>query len=249
MKPFNVYIVNLERDKERRLYMDKLLTKHEFPPYTFFQAVYGKQLSQAYIDNIYDECTTYKRYGRKLNRGEIGCTLSHYECYKKILEQDDFALILEDDISIIRNVDIIYSLDVFLKTKTPIVLFLSGDYWFYRRKRINGNYKIASVYDAVGTYAYFINKAAAKLILEKNKKVACAADNWSLYRRQGVKLMAVYPYLIDANIESFRSTINQTCFGECRENMPINMKLIAYWNALVKKIILNCGGFVSKIRQ
>lgn len=249
MKPFNIYIVNLDRDKERRQYMDKLLSKYEFPPYTFIQAVYGKQLSQAYIDSVYDEDTAYKRYGRKLNRGEIGCALSHYECYKKILEQDDFALILEDDISIIRNIDIIYSLDMFLKTKTPIVLFLSGDYWFYRRRNINENYKIASVFDAVGTYAYFINKAAAKLILEKNKKVSCAADDWSLYRRQGVKLMAVYPYLIDANIESLGSTINQTCFGECRENMSINMKLIAYWKAFVKKIILLFGGFVSKIRK
>lgn len=248
-KTFKTYVINLEHDTIRRSYMDDLLLNLDFPKHIFVPAVYGKMLEQEELSNVFDEKMAYNRYGRYLNRGEIGCTLSHYKCYERIVEEDDYALILEDDISIINDIEIIYQLETYLKTETPIVLFLSGDYWFYKHKKINECYKIASVYDAVGTYAYFINKAAAKLILEKNKIVSCAADNWSLYRQQGVKLRAIYPYLIDANIESFESTINQAYFGECRKNMSMNMKIISYWNALVKKIILHCGGFVSKIRQ
>ena len=48
---------------------------------------------------------------------------------------------------------------------------------------------------------------------------------------------------------TFSSTIEQKYFGGCRRKMPLKMRLNAYWNALVKKLILRFGGFVSKIRR
>lgn len=48
---------------------------------------------------------SYKRYGKKLNSGEIGCTLSHFKCYQQLLSSpNNFTLILEDDITIIRDI-------------------------------------------------------------------------------------------------------------------------------------------------
>lgn len=244
------YVINLKRATDRKRYMEHLLSSYDFLDVTFVEAVDGLSLSENDLVLKFDESLAYQRYGRKLNKGEIGCTLSHYKCYQKLLKSNDsYALILEDDISVIGDIGAISMLDPILKKNVPVIVFLSGDYWFYKKRKFYANLEIASVYDAVGTYAYFINKAAAKLILRKNNRASNVADDWALYRRQGVNLFAVYPYLVDANIESFESTINQTCFGENRKNMPWKFILKAYWNALVKKILLKRGKFVSKIRK
>ena len=244
------YVINLEKERERKMYMENLLKPYTFLNVEFINAVNGNELSEEEISNVFDEDLAYKRYGRKLNRGEIGCTLSHYKCYKKLLDSTNhFALILEDDITIIRDLYYIKEIYKYMDTSEPCVLFLSADYWWKVNIDKSNSFSIRSVFDACGTYAYLINKAAAKFILDKNKKASCVADNWSLYRYQGLKLKAIFPYMIDANIESFESTINQSYFGENRKNMPFVFRLKAYWNALIKKILLKQGKFVSKIRE
>lgn len=244
------YVINLKKAKDRKDYMTKILSCYDFILPEYVEAVDGNLLSDDELFKKFDDVLSYKRYGRDLNRGEIGCTFSHFKCYQHLLESgEEYALILEDDITILRSLEILPKLISILITDEPIVLLLSGDYWYYKSTKINETYKIVSVYDAVGSYAYLINKPAAKLLLTENIKISNVADNWSLYKRQGLRVKAIYPYLIDANIESFDSTINQLYFGECRENMPLDTKLQAFYMAFMKKIIFAFGGFVSKIRK
>lgn len=247
----DIYVINLLKETERKAYMQSLLSSfQEDNNIQYIEAVEGRKLTDEECNRVFDKVTTRKRYGRELNPGEIGCTLSHFKCYKKLLEsKENYVLILEDDITILRDLSYIHRLVSYVDTQRPTILFLSGDYWFYKSKQIDDEYSICSVYDSVGSYAYFINKKAAELILKKNRRASSTADNWSLYRHQGVCLKAVRPYIVDANIESFESTINQTYFGENRRNMPWSMKIEAYKTSFIKKIILKSGGFVSKIRK
>lgn len=251
MEKITTYIINLEEAKDRRQYMEHLLTDvSDILSVTFLQATDGKEMNQQEIAERFDQSLSSKRYGRMLSSGEIGCTLSHYKCYQKMVDSGtSFALILEDDITLIRNIKEILPLIPYVDCAEPTIVFLSGDYWFYKSRKIDENNQIASVYDAVGSYAYLINIAAAKKIMQKNKKPSCVADNWSLYRRQGVRLRAVLPYMIDANIEPFASSINQAYFGEKRENMPWYFRLSSYWLSFWKKVLLKRGMFVSKIRR
>ena len=185
-----------------------------------------------------------------MNPGEIGCTISHFNCYKKICEDNLlYALVLEDDITIIRDISKITDIAAKLPENQPWVLFLSADYWFTSKRRFDSDIDIAKIYDAVGAYAYIINKKGAELILSENTRPSIVADNWSVYRRQGLKLYAIYPYLVDANIGPFESTIKQSFFGEVRKNMPFDMLYHAYVLAAVKKVLLKTGHFVSKIRK
>lgn len=207
-------------------------------------------MSHEEIEELFDIPTAFKRYGRNMNAGEIGCTLSHFKFYGKLLNSDEpYALVLEDDITVMRDFSVIDRMAQSLPADRPWVLFLSADYWFTRRSKFDEEYSLAKVYDAVGTYAYIINRSGAELLLSKNKKPSNVADNWSLYRRQGLQLYAVYPYLIDANIESFESSIEQQCFGEVRKNMPFSMLCHAYTLSAVKKVLVKTGHFVSKIRK
>lgn len=244
------YIVNLEKDTIRREYVTELLRPYEWMDCTFVKAVYGKSLTPEELEDIFDLTMAYKRYGRTLNSGEIGCTASHDLIYRQLCEShDEWALVLEDDITILRELPNLDKIAETLSVDVPSVVFLSGDYWYTSLKSLDETLKLACVYDAVGTYAYLINRAAAELITKKNKRPSYVADNWSLFRRQGVRLFALYPYLIDANIEDLGSSIEQTYFGEVRKNMPLLFRIKSYTLSLKKKWLLRKGYFVSKIRK
>lgn len=251
MNPINVYVINLKKDVERKIYMKKILSSFRNCSIKFVEAVYGKELSDIQIDESFDRKLSYNRYGRKINLGEIGCTLSHMKCYEELTGSEyNYALILEDDITPLRDInDIELFIDYVNNISFPLILFLSADYWYYKKKHISGDYSVASVFDAVGSYAYLINKKAAQLILRKNRKSSHVADNWSLFRQQGIKLKAVYPYIVDANIEEFESSIEQSYFGEIRRNMTFYAVVNSLINGLVKKFLLSRHMFVSKIRK
>lgn len=251
MEKITTFIINLEEAKDRKEYMKNILvTMSDMFAYSFVSAVDGRRMTEQEIGGRFDTALAYKRYGRPLSGGEVGCTLSHYQCYEKIAKlPQNYALVLEDDITILGDMKEIENLIPYIDREEPAIIFLSGDYWYYRTRKISEHLQLASVYDAVGSYAYLINSAAAKRILEKNELPACVADNWSLYRRQGIRLYAVYPYMVDANIESFSSSINQAYFGEIRHNMPWKYRIDSYRLSLVKRILLQAGKFVSKIRK
>jgi glycosyl transferase family 25 len=66
--------------------------------YQRISAVYGKDLHDIDIAKVYDPQTNLQKYDKELNLGEIGCYLSHVQCWQMIIEQQlDYALILEDD--------------------------------------------------------------------------------------------------------------------------------------------------------
>ncbi len=244
------YTINLPKDIERKAYITNILYKYPLLKNEFVDAVYGKDLTEDERDRAFDTRTSYKRYGRNLNPGEIGCTLSHFKCYHKLLRSDNpYVLILEDDVTVINELSEIDNIAQSLPENEPWVLLLSADYWFTKRRQFGNDLSIAHVYDAVGTYAYIINRKGAELLINKNARPSNVADHWSLYRRQGLKLRALYPYLIDANIESFGTSINQECFGEVRKNMTLDMLYHAYVLSAIKKVLLKSGHFVSKIRK
>ena len=61
----------------------------------FINAIYGKDLSQDQVDNVYDEALSKKEFGRSLSRGELGCALSHISIYQKMIDEDiEIAIVL-----------------------------------------------------------------------------------------------------------------------------------------------------------
>ena len=147
----STFIVNLERTPERKVYMEQLLSQYDFLDISFIKAVDGKDLSEQEIATRFDKRLAYKRYGRELNVGEMGCTLSHYKCYKKIVEkQEKYVFILEDDVTLMHDLSAIKDLLPYIDTNIPTILFLSADYWYYKTKKINETSFLMSVFDAVG---------------------------------------------------------------------------------------------------
>lgn len=249
MNRIQTYIINLEKSVVRKEYMNDLLRAYSFLDIHYVKGVEGKKLSESEISERFDKDRCLKRYGRALSLGEIGCTLSHRECYEKLLSTSfGYALILEDDIHPMRDLSELLQVDIdnILDNSKPTILFLSGDYWYLNHER---QQSVVSVFSAVGSYAYFINRAAAKCILSI-KRPYYTADDWMVYKTLGVRLKAVRPYLIDANVDMdlLGSDVLQDQWGINRKLMSCKNVLESYTTALMKRVLSGIGHFESKIR-
>lgn len=96
-----VYMINLKRRPERRIKME--LTMNELGlDFEYFEAFDGKTLTDEVL--IEKGITLLPEYSdpyhkRRMTMGEIGCFLSHYTIWQKMVELDQQeVLVLEDDI-------------------------------------------------------------------------------------------------------------------------------------------------------
>ncbi len=94
-----ILVINLEHAKEKKYKMETILSSIS-SNYEFFNGINGKQLkSNEYSVNLdwYNPCDN-----THMTLGEIGCALSHYNIWKKIIDENiETAIILEDDIEIV----------------------------------------------------------------------------------------------------------------------------------------------------
>ena len=224
--------------------MQELLSNYVFLDIEFVKAIDGRLMTEEERREYFDYARSKDMYGRTLNEGEVGCALSHRKVYEKVLEGNEpYALVLEDDIAIQRDLNVLdlKGVDNILNNSKPRVLMLSGDYCFYRKRPF-----IKTVF-ALGAYAYIINKAAAHLILEKTK-ACCVADDWVYYRRKGLRLFAVYPYMIDANLdmELLSSDVKQDTWGINRSQMSFRENVFRAFTGIKLKIFKRLNHFEYK---
>ena len=133
--------------------------------------------------------------------------------------------------------------DKVLAVREPRVLMLSGDYWFYKKK------SIARLFTATGAYAYIINRAAAQIIMDIEPP-CCLADDWTYYKRKGLKLYAVNPYLVDANMKMdlLSSDVMQDSWTIDRSRMSKKEVVVGYAVGLLKRLFKAFHHFESKVR-
>lgn len=96
----NVFVINLERRKDRLKFVNNQLQKNNIK-YTRFNAFDGKKLHQ-YKNEI--DLYINKNSEIMKNNGQIGCSLSHLILWEKVVEKKmKHALIFEDDVIILDN--------------------------------------------------------------------------------------------------------------------------------------------------
>lgn len=100
------YVINLRTADKRRESVKKQLEKEENIEYEFIPAINGNALSDTERAELFDITKAQYWYGRDIRAGEIGCTLSHQLCYRKLLETagGGNVIIFEDDIYILSSI-------------------------------------------------------------------------------------------------------------------------------------------------
>ncbi len=93
-----IFVVSLERETERRDFMRSQLASLSLD-FQIFDAVDGSRLDEGdYRDRWQGDWWKVMR-GRELSPGEIGCFLSHYALWKRMVATgEEHAVIMEDDV-------------------------------------------------------------------------------------------------------------------------------------------------------
>ena len=243
------YVINLKSSTDRKQYMEKLLAPYNnFFDVHFVEAVDGRQLSDKELDEIWNQKATYRNYGRYMKGGEIGVSLSNKKCYEEMIKNDDdMALIFEDDVAFREGIDlrkVLSSLENILRTQKPTVVLLSGSYWFTKTENIPGvNYQLASIFEAMGAMSYLLNQAAARKMLAIEKKYL--ADDWYNWKRNGVKIYALHPH-IAGDMDLFASVVAGGYEGWKRNNLSFANQIRAYYRAVIRRVLGRIGNWEKR---
>lgn len=193
------FLINLKESEKRRKRALKELSRYPFMEIELVEAVDGKKLTAEEADNLFDRERFTSKYNHEPLPGEIGCTLSHLECYRRLLQSDnEFALILEDDVEFLdpENVESIFKtvVDLFLSKRAYLVTFTRHLIYYTRKQLVIGEYILYRLWSAEGTCAYLINRKGAQEILSFGKPFI-VADDFEYMIRQGVFIQGIYPPL------------------------------------------------------
>jgi len=102
---YKSFLINLDKSTKRLESSKKKLDQLGIE-FDRVSAIHGTDLSKEDINKVYTSQGLYNHH-KELNRGEIGCYLSHRNVWQEIVSNNlDFALIFEDDFDIdINSID------------------------------------------------------------------------------------------------------------------------------------------------
>ncbi len=203
-----IFVINLEKDIDRKQSIQEQLQNADLEA-EFITAVYRKKLTDEQLQDI---CPDFNKI--TLTLGEVGCSMSHLSIYKKMIDDNiPISLVLEDDAKLDHSLPrVLQALESVGISKEPIVFLLNkpNEYFKFFQKSLVDEYKIVNVIDAALTHGYVINQAAAKKLYHFLTPVRFVADEWKLFREQGViKLKAVFPPVIHTSVQSLSSSIGE----------------------------------------
>jgi GR25 family glycosyltransferase involved in LPS biosynthesis len=199
---FEIKVVNLERRPDRKEQTILKFKEQGIIDYKFIEAVDGQKLDVS-VDII--ELFKGNDYGSR--KGFIGCALTHYNLWKKLLDStDEYYFIMEDDVQMDPKFsEMIKSIDY---SKYDI-LFLGYSMFSSVREKVEVNNEFSigrlSMGQYIGgTFTYSINRVGAKKMLNYIEK-------------NGIKHGIDYLFKIIPELECHESK-PQLCFSEWNEN-------------------------------
>jgi glycosyl transferase family 25 len=136
-------------------------------------------------------------HGRQWAPRELGCYLSHLECLKKFIDSDaEFALILEDDVTITRDVVKLIELAMSFRSDWNMLRLSTVNHgkWWSVRDLENGSSLAVCLTREKGAGGYLVDRKAATQMIKHLLPMRLAWDiafdlEWLL----GFKTLGIYP--------------------------------------------------------
>ncbi len=230
---FPVFVINLERASARREHMAKLVAELGLDV-EFVAAVDGAALTDA--DRApHDRARARVVYGAELTDPEMGCYLSHYRLWERMVREDmDCALILEDDIDASANLSEIvrqlidlpwgaWSVVRLQSSKHSIVTPTTAASFGRKVADVAGGglYRLES--NVLGSGGYLIRKSAAEKMVAYGARMSMPLDHTlDRFWENGIVPFVVRPFPI------WQIADVPTLIGERGRNSETREPLAAY---------------------
>ncbi len=220
------FVINLERDIPKRIRMEAQLKEYPELHVEFIKGVEGSTLSEAEKAAV---STTHFRTQIQFTPAALGCSLSHISIYRKIEKRSiPYALILEDDAILSKQIDVIKDLVPLLQTDCPIVILLTPCFRYKKQQyqTMGNDIKLCfKVRDAMMTSGYLINNSAATLLVKRLIPVNYLADEWGTFRKMGVNLYGIVPHVI--SFPNNLGTIGNAFKDKIKRNPLLFLRILA----------------------
>ena len=217
------FLISLDKDVQRR---ELFFAQPDSAGFEVFSAINTMQQEWSQLAQQFDLAKFEQHYGRKVTKGEIGCTLSHLNIYQKIVDdeqisENDYALVCEDDA--LFNEKFQQNLTALLQQNCQLDLLLIGQskildfddveleinypttFSLLCHSVPNSIFKYAYPYKSyfAGTVAYLIKKSAARKLLQAVQHSHLPfwlADDFLLFEMQfAVQNNVVRPLMVIEN--------------------------------------------------
>jgi hypothetical protein len=198
-------------------------------PYQFTEGVVPA-LSEFDSGNLHSRYLSRLICQRELKLGEVGCALAHINAARNFLKSNaEYGIVFEDDAEILQKFDLTI-LDKSLNSIKPSILILGwipgyaiaedSENWF------EGDF-FKLVTPTTCTFGYALNKPAAELIVNGNRKVLDVAD-WPTNLFNRCRFLIVNTPWVDASDDPSDSMIG----------LRANISSAKRWHVFTRKLKL-----------
>ena len=214
--PPPVFLINLPRDEQRLAVMREQLDAIELP-FEWVQAVYGKDLSPAEKEALYDSERNAVDYPLPMSPGEIGCYASHLEVWRRVAAAGEcgqpFSLVLEDDVELLEQLPAVLQAVAALPPRWDMIKLVGRDHEkLWQRwplpEPATGTDLVRYLRAPSLTGAYLLSAVGARKLMQRHARFHRPVDvdlrHWWL---SGLRLYGLAPYPIGLGEESFVSSI------------------------------------------
>lgn len=201
------YVISLKRTPDRRQSIERQLRQLGLP-YEVIDAVDGKGLT--FADRAqYSAQAAVAAIGRELVPEEIGCALSHLAVYRRMLEAQAEALILEDDAVVGPDLLAVLGSRQLFPSDWEIMLFSHSESRAvpWGKKWVTTKHQAVRFWSRVClTSGYLLSLGGAEKLLRHAYPIRFPADvltGW--FRKTGISLYGIVPRCV--GLAAFPSTI------------------------------------------
>lgn len=250
-----VYLINLDKDKERLDAVDAQLTRLGVT-YERIPAVYAKEMNPSEKEAKINRFRWWCAIGRDAVDGEIGCALSHFNFYERVEDgskkgEGEIACVLEDDVILDERFPMVLEyLNSWMDNKSPKVVLLSnhsqkkdlGDSHSGYLSGKDAPIRIEKIFNDCFTEGYVINLSAIHNIKKLNYPLITPCDSWTRWLKLGqIELFHAFPTVCSQNKAGFVSEIEPA--------LKATMQKKTFANKIINKILRGVGKILDKCLQ
>jgi len=204
-KRYKIFVINMPKSVERWAYVKAQLDSIGIDVERV-DGVDVSTLSKENLDKYYSYKKNRKEYPKPLSKGEIGCHISHVNCWEKTIEQNlDFAIILEDDILITQEFSkaIEFLKSNFDKWDFVRIQVESKDRWLWKKEDLEGFSLYEFLRHSGCSWGYVLKREIATRLLNNIIPFGITTDsNMHLYHKYDIEIKSLIPPVIFARPEN-----------------------------------------------
>lgn len=211
-----VFLINMDDAKSRLDFMTEQLTKQGVE-FERVSAVNGKKLRAEDIKKLNSVFLQFCARGYSLNRGEIGCSMSHMSIWRRIVDENiPKACIMEDDVTVLDTIrGNLEKLEKIVQPDENAAYLISAG--------VDGGVDGVGVQPGRGSFhtcGYVVSRTSAAFLLKCNTPLVYPCDAWHIWESWGLKFYKYMPRSV--------AHWNRKLFGSMNDGETVHRSLLVH---------------------